>query len=126
MERDFSGMSWSRREWLIAAGMGIAARRATAAPSSRVAIARCQAYDPTVVVPTLRAMFDRIGGVGKLVAGKTVAIKINMANPLRGRTGHRAGMVHALDAPGGDRRSGSAVRKRRCATDPNPRRILRG
>ena len=38
----------------------------------------------------MRRMFDQIGGVGKLVSGKTVAIKINMANPLQARTGHRA------------------------------------
>jgi uncharacterized protein (DUF362 family) len=91
MEPDFAGVSLNRREWLIAAGMGIAAPRgAAAAPSSKVAIARCQAYSPAVVVPALSGMFDRIGGIGKLVAGKTVAIKINMANPLRGRTGYRA------------------------------------
>jgi uncharacterized protein (DUF362 family) len=34
-------------------------------------------------------MFDQIGGVGKLVEGKTVAIKIDMTNPLRDRTGFR-------------------------------------
>ena len=41
------------------------------------------------VLPALRRMFDDLGGIGRLVAGKTVAIKINMANPLRARTGHR-------------------------------------
>jgi uncharacterized protein (DUF362 family) len=34
-------------------------------------------------------MFDQLGGIGKLVAGKTVAVKINMASPIESRTGHR-------------------------------------
>jgi uncharacterized protein (DUF362 family) len=34
-------------------------------------------------------MLDGIGGISRLVAGKTVAIKINMVNPLRARTGYR-------------------------------------
>jgi uncharacterized protein (DUF362 family) len=33
-------------------------------------------------------MFDQIGGIGKLVSGKTVAIKINMSGSLRDRTGY--------------------------------------
>jgi uncharacterized protein (DUF362 family) len=34
-------------------------------------------------------MFDQLGGIGSLVSGKTVAVKINMANPLLTRTGHQ-------------------------------------
>jgi uncharacterized protein (DUF362 family) len=78
----------SRRELLIAAGMGLAAGRVAAAPARRVAIARCPDYG-SGVLPALRKMFDGIGGIGSLVAGKSVAIKINMANPLRARTGFR-------------------------------------
>ncbi len=37
----------------------------------------------------MRTMFDQIGGVGKLVSGKTVAIKINMTGSVRGRTSYR-------------------------------------
>ena len=81
---------WSRREWLITTGLGLAAGRAVAAPAARVAIARCTDYG-TGVLPALRKMFDGIGGIGPLVTGKSVAIKINMANPLRARTGHRPG-----------------------------------
>jgi uncharacterized protein (DUF362 family) len=33
-------------------------------------------------------MFDGIGGIGKLVAGKTVAIKINMTGQMRARSGN--------------------------------------
>ncbi len=79
---------WSRRDLLIAAGMGLAVGRVAAAPSARVAIARCPDYSASVL-PALRKMFDGLGGIGSLVGGKTVAIKINMANPLRARTGYR-------------------------------------
>jgi uncharacterized protein (DUF362 family) len=78
----------SRRDLLIAAGMGLAATRVAAAPSARVAVSRCPDYTASVL-PALRKMFDGLGGIGPLVAGKTVAIKINMANPLRARTGYR-------------------------------------
>ncbi len=79
---------WTRREWLAAAaGAGIAGR-AQAAPASPVAIARCASYGAGVV-PVMRRMFDQLGGIGKLVSGRTVAVKINMANPLLARTGHR-------------------------------------
>jgi uncharacterized protein (DUF362 family) len=79
---------WSRRDWLIAAGMGLAVGKVAAAPAARVAVARCPDYSASVL-PALRKMFDGLGGIGSLVAGKTVAIKINMANPLRARTGYR-------------------------------------
>ena len=78
----------TRRDLLIAAGMGLAARRAAAAPAARVAVARCQDYGAGVR-PALRRMFDGLGGISRLVSGKSVAIKINMANPLRARTGYR-------------------------------------
>ena len=78
----------TRRDLLIAAGMGLAARRAAAAPAARVAVTRCQDYGAGVR-PALRRMFDGLGGISRLVAGKSVAIKINMANPLRARTGYR-------------------------------------
>ena len=78
----------TRRDLLIAAGMGLAARRAAAAPAARVAVTRCQDYGAGVR-PALRRMFDGLGGISRLVSGKSVAIKINMANPLRARTGYR-------------------------------------
>jgi uncharacterized protein (DUF362 family) len=78
----------TRRDLLIAAGIGLTAGRVAAAPAARVAVARCPDY-AAAVRPALRRMFDGIGGIGSLVAGKSVAIKINMANPLRARTGYR-------------------------------------
>jgi uncharacterized protein (DUF362 family) len=82
--------SWTRREWLAAAAAaGLAGRARAAAPSSTVAVARCESYDHGVP-EALKTMFDQIGGIGKLVSGKTVAIKINMTGSLRARTGYRS------------------------------------
>ena len=88
MKEHFSATAWSRREWLIATTVGLTAAKAAAAPAARVAVARCPDYEASVL-PALRKMFDAVGGIGPLVAGKTVAVKINMTNPLRTRTGHR-------------------------------------
>ena len=90
MLKQFPESSWNRREWLAAVtAAGLAGKaRAASAPSSPVAVARCQAYDASVL-PAMRKMFDQIGGIGKLVSGKTVAVKICMTNPVRGRTGFR-------------------------------------
>lgn len=84
-------MRVTRREWMAAAAAaGLAPRvRAATAPSSPVALARCPAYDAGVLT-SLRKMFDQIGGIGRLVSGKTVAVKINMTGSLRARTGYRA------------------------------------
>jgi uncharacterized protein (DUF362 family) len=84
-----SRTDWSRREFLIVAGAALTAGRVVAAPAARVAVARCLDYGTSVLL-AMRKMFDGIGGIGSLVAGKSVAIKINMVNPLRARTGHRA------------------------------------
>ncbi|MCX6631130.1 MAG: hypothetical protein NTW28_26260, partial [Candidatus Solibacter sp.] len=71
----------SRRDWLAgAAGMALAgtARGQTRpAPAAPVAIARCRAYDATFD-QALASALDRIGGVGSLVKGKTVAVKLNL------------------------------------------------
>ena len=50
---------------------------APAAPTAPVAVARCSTYGPEMVT-TLRNMFDQLGGLQRLVSGKTVAIKINV------------------------------------------------
>jgi uncharacterized protein (DUF362 family) len=58
----------------------------TQSPSAPVSIARCRSYGAELT-PTLGRMFDQLGGLGKLVAGKTVAIKINMTGSPRQRQG---------------------------------------
>lgn len=76
----------SRREFLGAAGMAAAGMYlaqpslAGRAPDGRVAIGRCPEYNRQVET-TLAAMFDQLGGLQKLVRGKTVAIKLNMTGP---------------------------------------------
>jgi uncharacterized protein (DUF362 family) len=66
----------SRREVLT----GLAAASlslAKPAPVSTVAIARCRSYDDDLT-GKLNQMFNQIGGVHKLVKGKTVALKLNL------------------------------------------------
>ncbi len=49
-------------------------------PSLPVSLAWCANYDLPTVLARLEKMFDQIGGIQKLVAGKTVAVKVNMVN----------------------------------------------
>jgi len=74
----------TRRAWL--SGMGTAAAgtilrpraaRADSLPTAPVAVTRCASYGSEVTA-ALAVMFDQLGGLGRLVKGKTVAIKINM------------------------------------------------
>ena len=77
----------SRRD-LLAAGTGamaalsLPARGAVNAPASPVAIVRCRDYRD--FSGQLSSAFDKIGGIEKLVKGKTVALKLNLTgNPKR-------------------------------------------
>src|SRR5579884_2705963 len=47
-------------------------------PSSPVSIARCRSYDVEALVRQLNHMMDQLGGIQKLVSGKTVAVKVNL------------------------------------------------
>jgi uncharacterized protein (DUF362 family) len=83
----------SRREWLAAAstaaaGYLLSPAMGRAAPSVPVAVARCKTYEPGELVPIMHQMFDQLGGLGRLVKGKTVAIKINMTGSPTYRFGH--------------------------------------
>jgi len=76
--------SFSRRDWLglsaVAAG-ALTAKHARAdvvrAPSSPVSVAKVASYDADLVAQ-LALMLDQIGGIGQLVRGKTVAMKVNL------------------------------------------------
>jgi uncharacterized protein (DUF362 family) len=50
---------------------------AKAAPAAPVAVAKCATYGSEVTT-TLAGMFDQLGGIEKLVRGRTVAMKINV------------------------------------------------
>ena len=86
----------SRREWLLRTaaalpGAWLAASplsRAASSPALPVAVAKCKTYDPSELVPTLSKMFDRLGGLGRLVNGKTVGIKINLTGDPTYRLGY--------------------------------------
>jgi uncharacterized protein (DUF362 family) len=96
MKKDFT-----RREWLVGTGAAAAAGYlltrptmsiaqtplASASPTpvyglganskpGRVTVGKCLDYGDNLV-PTLQKMFDELGGLGKLVKGKTVAMKVN-------------------------------------------------
>jgi uncharacterized protein (DUF362 family) len=86
----------SRRNWLrmagsAAAGAWLAGRpplHAAGAPATRVAVASCPTYDAATLLPTLDRMFDQLGGLGRIVKGKTVAIKINLTGSPSYRLGY--------------------------------------
>lgn len=84
----------TRRDWLLktsaVAGAWLAGPSLSraAAPTSPVAVARCRTYDQAELLPVMQKMFDQLGGLGKLVKGKTVAIKINLTGSPTYRVGH--------------------------------------
>ena len=84
----------SRRELLAGLGAsGLLLPKAvsavtTSAPVAPVAIAHCKTYAPSELTPVLNGMFDKLGGLGKLVQGRTVAIKLNFNGGPTVRLGH--------------------------------------
>jgi uncharacterized protein (DUF362 family) len=69
----------TRRQLLAlgAAALAVEPSRAASAPATTVSIARCPGYDAGVAA-SLATQFDQIGGIGSLVGGKTVTIKLNL------------------------------------------------
>jgi uncharacterized protein (DUF362 family) len=85
----------TRREWLSQAGSAAAgaylfgsAPLGAAAPAFPVSVAKCKTYEAAELLPTLERMFDQIGGLGRIVKGKTVAIKINLTGSPAYRLGY--------------------------------------
>jgi len=63
-------------------------------PAPPVAVAKCLEYGPQVR-PTLATLFDQLGGLSRIVRGKTVAVKINMTGHTTDITsGMPLGMTH--------------------------------
>jgi len=60
---------------------------AASAPTARVAVARCGSYGAELL-PALGRMFDQLGGLGRIVKAKTVAIKINLTGMPSYRVGY--------------------------------------
>ena len=94
--------SFSRRDWLtlssLAAG-ALTVNRAKAdvvqPPVSPVSVAKVVTYDGDLVAQ-FQLMFDQIGGIGQLVRGKTVAMKVNLsgASGTGRQVGLSAGQTH--------------------------------
>jgi uncharacterized protein (DUF362 family) len=71
--------------------------RSKDAPTSPVAIQRCESYEPQLLRGKLDEALDSIGGIKKLVSGKTVTVKINVTGgpgKLGGLPGFRTYHVH--------------------------------
>jgi len=79
----------NRRQFLsAAAAAAIVSKPAfSKAPAATVAVAKCGSYGPELR-PTLQTMFDQLGGLGRIVKGKTVAIKINLTGSPSYRLGY--------------------------------------
>jgi uncharacterized protein (DUF362 family) len=72
--------------------------RSASAPSSPVAVERCRDYEPKSLAAGMEKLFDRIGGLGRLMAGKTVTVKLNITGDGRqkmaGRPAERTYQTH--------------------------------
>jgi uncharacterized protein (DUF362 family) len=81
----------TRRDWLagtLATAFGTAQPAQTSgAPTAPVAIARCNSYGAELT-PVLSRLFDQLGGLGRLVNGKTVTIKVNLTGTPTQRLGN--------------------------------------
>jgi len=89
--------------------------RSSNAPSMPVVIQRCESYEPSLVRRKLDAAIKLIGGIDKLVRGKTVTVKLNLTGDIRelrglpaSRTYHihpnvAAALCAALDEAGAQR-----------------------
>ncbi|HWQ57203.1 MAG TPA: DUF362 domain-containing protein [Bryobacteraceae bacterium] len=64
----------TRREWIAGA---LGAPLAANSKAATVAITTCPSYDGDLV-GELGTMFDRIGGLGGIVKGKTITVKLNL------------------------------------------------
>lgn len=71
--------------------------RSKNAPAPPVAIQRCESYEPRLVRERLDAALALLGGIGDLVRGKTVTVKLNLTgigDPMRGIPASRTYQVH--------------------------------
>ena len=67
----------------------------SAPPVAPVAIARCREYEPAVLTERVATLFDQLGGIDRLVSGKTVTIKLNLTGtPSQRFEGRPVGSTH--------------------------------
>ncbi|MCP5116764.1 MAG: DUF362 domain-containing protein [bacterium] len=77
----------NRRQLLGLGAAAVASGVARAAPTAPVAVARCRSYGPQLVT-VLEGMLDQLGGIGRIVKNKTVAVKLNLTGRADARQGH--------------------------------------
>ncbi|MEK7408708.1 MAG: DUF362 domain-containing protein [Acidobacteriota bacterium] len=83
----------TRRELLTLAAV-TPALRAKEAPTAPVAVAKTGSYSEDLTA-ILSAMFDKLGGLGRIVKGKTVTIKLNLTgSPALRFEGRPLGVTH--------------------------------
>src|SRR4029077_12719659 len=63
---------------LLLPRLGISLEGASRKPTSPVSVARCRDYQPDSLIQQLATLMDQLGGLAKLVASKTVAVKVNL------------------------------------------------
>ena len=61
--------------------------RSKEAPTAPVAIKKCPSYEPQLLRRRLQESLDLIGGIKKLVSGKTVTVKLNVTGGPGGKLG---------------------------------------
>ena len=80
-------MGFTRRQFLLSSA-GASLLRGADAPTAPVAVAKCKTYNPSELEAVMGRMFDQLGGLGRLVGGKTVAIKVNLTGSPTYRLGY--------------------------------------
>jgi uncharacterized protein (DUF362 family) len=81
----------TRRDFVALAGTALTAR---AAPTAPVAVAKTASYADDLAA-VLSGMFDSLGGLGRLVSGKTVTVKLNLTgSPALKLEGRPPGLTH--------------------------------
>ena len=84
----------TRREWIALISAAPLLKGAPNAPSAPVAIAKCASYDDDVTAH-MATLFDQLGGLERMVRGKTVTIKLNMTgSPALRVEGRPPGVTH--------------------------------
>ena len=84
----------TRREWIALISTAPLLKAAPTTPAAPVAVAKCPTYDDDVT-GRLAAMFDQLGGLGRIVRGKTVTIKLNLTgSPALRVDGRPPGVTH--------------------------------
>jgi len=84
----------TRREWIALVSAAPLLKGAPSSPAAPVAIAKCDSYSEDVTTH-LATMFDQLGGLDRIVRGKTVTIKLNMTgSPALRIQGRPPGVTH--------------------------------